>query len=111
DRGAHGFTEIVYAFASMGNNNGSAFAGYGANTPLVNFTGGFAMLMARYWVALPALAIAGSLARKPVVPASAGTLPTHTPLFVAILAGVVLIVGLLAFIPALVLGPVVEALR
>jgi K+-transporting ATPase ATPase A chain len=111
DRGAHGFTEILYAFASMGNNNGSAFAGYGANTPLVNFTGGFAMLMARYWVALPALAIAGSLARKPVVPASAGTLPTHTPLFVAILAGVVLIVGLLAFIPALVLGPVVEALR
>ncbi|MBA3973850.1 MAG: potassium-transporting ATPase subunit KdpA [Candidatus Solibacter sp.] len=111
DRGAHGFTEILYAFASMGNNNGSAFAGYGANTPLVNYTGGFAMLLARYWVAVPVLAIAGSMAAKPAVPASAGTLPTHTPLFVALLAGVVLIVGLLAFIPALVLGPVVEALK
>jgi K+-transporting ATPase ATPase A chain len=110
DRGAHGFTEILYAFASMANNNGSAFAGYGANTPLVNYTGGIAMLLARYWVAVPVLAIAGSMAGKPAVPVSAGTLPTHTPLFVALLAGVVLIVGLLAFIPALVLGPVVEAL-
>jgi K+-transporting ATPase ATPase A chain len=111
DRGPHGFSEILYAFSSMGNNNGSAFAGYGANTPLVNFAGGFAMLLGRYWVALPVLAIAGSLARKKTVPAGAGTLPTHSPLFVVLLAGTVLIVGALAFIPALALGPIVEALR
>ena len=111
DRGPHGFSEILYAFTSMGNNNGSAFAGFGANNPLVNFTGGLAMLLARYWVALPVLAIAGSLAQKKIVPAGAGTLPTHTPLFVALLAGTVLIVGALAFIPALALGPIAEALR
>jgi K+-transporting ATPase ATPase A chain len=111
NRGPHGFSEILYAFTSMGNNNGSAFAGYSANNPLVNFTGGLAMLLARYWVALPVLAIAGSLARKKIVPAGPGTLPTHTPLFAALLAGTVLIVGALAFIPALALGPVVEALR
>lgn len=111
NRGPHGFSEILYAFSSMGNNNGSAFAGYGANNPLVNFSGGLAMLFARYWVALPALAIAGSLARKKTVPAGPGTLPTHTPLFAVLLAGTVLIVGALAFIPALALGPIVEALR
>jgi potassium-transporting ATPase potassium-binding subunit len=111
NRGPHGFSEILYAFTSMGNNNGSAFAGYGANNPLVNFTGGFAMLLARYWVALPVLAIAGSLAQKKTTPAGPGTLPTHTPLFAGLLAGVVLIVGALAFIPALALGPIVEALR
>ena len=111
DRGPHGFTEILYAFSSMGNNNGSAFAGYGANNPLVNFAGGISMLLARYWVALPALAIAGSLAQKKIVPSGPGTLPTHTPLFVGLLAGTVLIVGALAFIPALALGPMVEALR
>ncbi|MBK5290317.1 MAG: potassium-transporting ATPase subunit KdpA [Acidobacteriia bacterium] len=111
DRGAHGFSEILYAFSSMGNNNGSAFAGYGANNPLVNFTGGIAMLLARYWVALPVLAIAGSLSQKKIAPAGPGTLPTHTPLFVVLLAGSVLIVGALAFIPALALGPIVEALR
>ncbi len=111
NRGPHGFSEILYAFSSMGNNNGSAFAGYGANNPLVNFTGGLAMLLARYWVAVPVLAIAGSLARKKTVPAGPGTLPTHTPLFVLLLAGVVFIVGALAFIPALALGPIVEALR
>jgi K+-transporting ATPase ATPase A chain len=111
DRGPHGFSEILYAFTSMGNNNGSAFAGYGANNPLVNFAGGLAMLLARYWVALPVLAIAGSLAQKKAVPAGPGTLPTHTPLFVVLLAGTVLIVGALAFIPALALGPIVEALR
>jgi K+-transporting ATPase ATPase A chain len=111
DRGPHGFSEILYAFTSMANNNGSAFAGYGANNPLVNFTGGVAMLAARYWVALPALAIAGSLAAKKTVPVGPGTLPTHTPLFVGLLAGTVLIVGALAFIPALALGPIVEALR
>ena len=111
NRGPHGFSEILYAFTSMGNNNGSAFAGYSANNPLVNFTGGLAMLLARYWVALPVLAIAGSLARKKIVPAGPGTLPTHTPLFAGLLAGTVLLVGALAFIPALALGPVVEALR
>lgn len=109
--GPHGFSQILYAFSSMGNNNGSAFGGYGANNPLVNITGGVAMLMARYWVALPVLAIAGSLAQKKIVPAGHGTLPTHTPLFVVLLSGAVLIVGALAFIPALALGPIVEALR
>jgi K+-transporting ATPase ATPase A chain len=111
NRGPHGFSEILYAFSSMGNNNGSAFAGYGADNPLVNFTGGIAMLLARYWVALPVLAIAGSLAEKKTVPAGPGTLPTHTPLFIVLLAGAVLIVGALAFIPALALGPIVEALQ
>jgi K+-transporting ATPase ATPase A chain len=94
----------------MGNNNGSAFAGLSANTPFYNLTGGLAMLFARYWLALPTLAIAGSLARKKLVPASPGTLPTHTPLFVVMLIGVVIIVGALTFIPALALGPIVEHL-
>lgn len=111
NRGAHGFSEILYAFSSMGNNNGSAFAGYAADNPLVNFTGGIAMLLARYWVALPVLAMAGSFAAKTTVPAGPGTLPTHTPLFVLLLAGAVLIVGALAFIPALALGPIAEALQ
>lgn len=111
NRGAHGFSQILYAFSSMGNNNGSAFAGYGADNPLVNFAGGIAMLLARYWVALPVLAIAGSLAAKNTIPAGPGTLPTHTPLFVFLLAGAVIIVGALAFIPALALGPIVEALQ
>ncbi|MEB2363788.1 MAG: potassium-transporting ATPase subunit KdpA [Bryobacterales bacterium] len=111
NRGAHGFSEILYAFSSMGNNNGSAFAGYGADNPLVNFTGGVAMLLARYWVALPVLAMAGSFAAKKTVPAGPGTLPTHTPLFVVLLAGTVLIVGALAFLPSLALGPIVEALQ
>ncbi len=111
DRGAHGFSEILYAFSSMGNNNGSAFGGYSANNPLVNITGGVAMFFARYWVAWPVLAIAGSMARKKTVPAGPGTLPTHTPLFVGLLVGAVLIVGVLAFIPALALGPIVEALQ
>jgi len=111
NRGAHGFSEILYAFSSMANNNGSAFAGYGADNTLVNFTGGIAMLVARYWVALPVLAMAGSLAAKKTVPAGPGTLPTHTPLFVILLAGAVLIVGALAFVPALALGPIAEALQ
>jgi len=111
NRGAHGFSEILYAFTSMGNNNGSAFAGYNANTPLVNITGAIAMLLSRYAVALPVLAMAGSLARKKIIPASAGTLPTHTPLFVALLASVVVLVGALAYIPAVALGPIVEAIR
>ncbi len=109
--GPHGLSQILYAFSSMGNNNGSAFAGYGANVPLVNVTGGLAMLFARYWVALPALAIAGSLVGKKKVPPSAGTLPTHGPLFVVMLVAVVIVVGALTFIPALALGPVAEHLR
>jgi K+-transporting ATPase ATPase A chain len=108
--GPHGFSEILYAYSSMGNNNGSAFAGYGANNPFVNTTGGLAMLFARYWVALPALAIAGSMVRKQRTPSSLGTLPTHTPLFVAVLAGTVVLVGALTFFPSLALGPIVEQL-
>ena len=108
--GPHGFSEVLYAFSSAGNNNGSAFAGLGANTLFYNTALGLAMFFARYWLVIPALAIAGSLARKKVVPAGAGTLPTHTPLFVAWLIGVILIVGALSFIPALALGPIVEHL-
>ncbi len=108
---AHGFSEVLYAFSSAGNNNGSAFAGLGANTPFYNTALGIAMLIARYWLAIPTLAIAGALARKKLVPASAGTLPTHTPLFIVMLIGVVIIVGALTFIPALALGPVVEHLQ
>ena len=108
--GPHGFSEILYAFTSMSNNNGSAFAGLTADVPYYNLTGGFAMLAARYWLAIPILAIAGSLAAKKVVPAGPGTLPTHTPLFAAWLIGVVLLVGVLAFVPVLALGPIVEHL-
>src|SRR2546427_3257243 len=108
--GAHGFSEILYAFSSAGNNNGSAFAGLSANTPFYNTALGIAMLFARYWLAGPALAIAGSLARKKLGPAGPGTLPTHTPLFVGLLIGVVLLVGALTFVPALALGPIVEHL-
>ncbi len=108
---SHGFSEVLYAFSSAGNNNGSAFAGLGANTLFYNTALGIAMLFARYWVALPALAIAGSLARKKVVPPSAGTLPTHTALFVILLIGVIIIVGALTFFPALALGPIVEHLQ
>jgi len=106
----HGFSEVLYAFSSAGNNNGSAFAGLGASTPFYNTILGFAMLIARYWLAIPALAIAGSLASKKKVPAGAGTLPTHTPLFIAWLIGVIVIVGALSFLPALALGPIVEHL-
>jgi K+-transporting ATPase ATPase A chain len=108
--GIHGFSEVLYAFSSAGNNNGSAFAGLSANTPFYNGALGFAMLFARYWLAVPALAIAGSLAAKKIVPPSLGTLPTHTPLFAALLVGVVILVGALTFIPALALGPIVEHL-
>ncbi|MCC6141712.1 MAG: potassium-transporting ATPase subunit KdpA [Nitrospira sp.] len=106
--GAHGFSEVLYAYASQGNNNGSAFAGLNANTPFYNFTGGIAMLIARFWLAIPTLALAGSLARKTPVPAGPGTLPTHAPLFVGLLIGVVVMVGALTFVPALALGPIVE---
>jgi K+-transporting ATPase ATPase A chain len=109
--GAHGFSEALYAFSSAGNNNGSAFAGLSANTPFYNTALGFAMLFGRYWLAVPVLAIAGSLARKKIVPAGGGTLATHTPLFVGLLVGVVVLVGALTFVPALALGPVVEHLN
>lgn len=108
--GAHGFSEILYAFTSAGNNNGSAFAGLNADTPFYNVLLGLAMLGGRFLVKLPVLAIAGSLAKKKVVPASAGTLPTHTPLFVLWVVAVVLIVGGLTFFPALSLGPIAEHL-
>ncbi len=108
--GAHGFSEILYAFSSAGNNNGSAFAGISANTPFYNTALGIAMLLARYWLAVPTLAIAGALAAKKTVPAGLGTLPTHTPLFVALLASTVVVVGALTFVPALALGPIVEHL-
>jgi potassium-transporting ATPase potassium-binding subunit len=106
--GAHGFSEVLYLFSSQGNNNGSAFGGIGANTPFYNLTGGIAMLISRYWLAVPTLALAGSLVQKKLVPASEGTLPMHTPLFVFWLIAVVLIVGALNFLPALALGPIVE---
>ena len=109
--GAHGFSEVLYALSSAGNNNGSAFGGLTANTPFYNTLLGLAMLLARYWLAVPVLAIAGSFAAKKTVPASAGTLPTHTPLFVVLLIGTVLLVGALTFVPALALGPVVEHLQ
>ncbi len=108
--GPHGFSEVLYAFTSMGNNNGSAFAGLNANTPFYNLLGAVAMLISRYWLAIPMLAMAGSLARKKTVPASGGTLPTHSPLFIGWLVAVVIIVAALNFIPALALGPIVEHL-
>jgi potassium-transporting ATPase potassium-binding subunit len=108
--GAHGFSEVLYLFTSQGNNNGSAFAGIGANTPFYNLWGGIAMIIGRYWLAVPTLALAGALASKKLVPATEGTLPTHTPLFVGWLIAVVIIVGALNFIPALALGPIVEHL-
>jgi potassium-transporting ATPase potassium-binding subunit len=109
--GAHGFSEILYAFSSAANNNGSAFAGLSANTPFYNFTLGLAMFFGRFWTKIPILAIAGSLAAKKLTPAGAGTLATHTPLFVALLVGTVLLVAALTFLPALALGPVVEHLQ
>ena len=108
--GAQGFSEILYAFSSAGNNNGSAFAGLSANTPFYNTALGITMLFARYWLAIPVLAIAGAFAAARHVPPSAGTLPTHTPLFIVVLIGTVITVGALTFVPALALGPVVEQL-
>jgi potassium-transporting ATPase potassium-binding subunit len=108
--GPHGFSEILYAFSSASNNNGSAFAGLTTNTLFYNVTQGLVMFFARFWLAIPALAIAGSLSKKKIVPVNQGTLPTHTPLFVLFLVMVVLIVGALTFFPALALGPIVEHL-
>ena len=110
DAGPHGLSEILYAYASATGNNGSAFAGFNANTPYHNTLQGLAMLFGRFAYIVPLLAIAGSLAAKKTVPASAGTFPTHGPLFVGLLVGVVLIVGGLTFFPALALGPIVEHL-
>ncbi len=109
--GAHGFAEALYAFSSAGNNNGSAFAGLNANTPFYNTALGIAMWVSRFWIIVPVLAIAGSLARKKLVPAGAGTLPTHTPLFIGFLVGTVLVLGALTFVPSLALGPIVEHLQ
>jgi len=108
--GAHGFSQALYAMTSAANNNGSAFGGLNANTNFYNLATGIAMLLGRYGSLLPVLAIAGSLAGKKYTPPGAGTLPTHTPLFVVLLVGVVLIVGALTFIPALALGPIAEHL-
>jgi K+-transporting ATPase ATPase A chain len=108
--GIHGFSEILYAFSSASSNNGSAFAGLSANTAFYNTALGLSMLFGRYWLAIPVLAIAGSLARKKTVPAGPGTLATSTPLFAGLLIGVVVLVGALTFVPALALGPVVEHL-
>ena len=108
--GVHGFSEILYAFTSAANNNGSAFAGLSANTPFYNTLLGIAMWLGRFLVIVPVLAIAGSLAAKKRIPVGEGTLPTHGPLFVVLLIGTVLLVGLLNYVPALALGPVVEHL-
>jgi K+-transporting ATPase ATPase A chain len=106
--GAHGFSEILYAFSSAANNNGSAFAGLSANTVFYNVSTGLAMFIARFWPIVAALGIAGSLAAKKRVPVTDGTMPTHGPLFVALLIGSVLLIGVLTYVPALALGPVVE---
>jgi len=106
--GAHGFSEILYAFTSAANNNGSAFAGVSVNTPFYNLILGIAMWFGRFGVIVPVLAIAGSLAAKKRIAVSGGTMPTHGPLFVTLLVGTVLLVGLLNYVPALALGPVVE---
>ena len=108
--GAHGFSEILYALTSAGNNNGSAFAGLSANTPFYNILLAVAMWIGRFGVIVPVLAIAGSLARKKRLPVTSGTMPTHGPLFVLLLIGTVLLVGLLNYVPSLALGPVVEHL-
>jgi K+-transporting ATPase ATPase A chain len=109
--GRHGFTEMMYAYTSAGNNNGSAFAGITATTQWMNTTLGIAMLLGRFFLLIPTLAIAGALVRKRKVPESVGTFPTHGPLFATLVLGVVFIVGALTFLPVLALGPVTEALQ
>lgn len=109
--GAHGFSEILYAWSSMGNNNGSSMAGLNAHNPFYTTVGGIIMLIGRYWIAIPALAIAGSLVKKKKIPTSAGTLLTHTPLFMFLLVSVMFILGALSFFPALALGPIVDQLN
>jgi K+-transporting ATPase ATPase A chain len=109
--GAHGFTEVLYAFTSAANNNGSAFAGLSANTLFYNTMLAIAIWFGRFAMIVPVLAIAGSLAAKKRLEVTAGTMPTHGPLFVALLVGTVLLVGVLNYVPALALGPVVEHLQ
>jgi K+-transporting ATPase ATPase A chain len=109
--GAHGLSEVLYAFTSAGNNNGSAFAGLGTDTVWYNTALGLTMLLARFLPIVFVLALAGSLARQQPVPVTAGTLPTHRPLFVGLLLGVVLIVVALTYFPALALGPLAEGLH
>ena len=109
--GIHGFSEVLYALSSASNNNGSAFGGISANTPFYNTLLGVCMFLARFPLAIGMLAIAGSLAAKKHVPTSAGTLPTHTPLFVVLLASTVIVIGALTFLPALALGPIAESLQ
>jgi potassium-transporting ATPase potassium-binding subunit len=106
--GAQGFTEVLYAVASASNNNGSAFAGLSANSPFYNILLGVIMLIGRYGIIIPTLALAGSLAVKNKVPVSSGTLPTHTPLFTAMLVGSILMIDVLTYVPALALGPIAE---
>ena len=106
--GAQGFSEILYAISSAGNNNGSAFGGLTANVPFYDTLLGICMLIGRFWIIVPVLAIAGSMAAKTPTPPSSGTLPTHTPLFIFFLVGSVILVGVLTFVPALALGPVAE---
>jgi K+-transporting ATPase ATPase A chain len=108
--GPHGFSEALYAYVSATGNNGSAFAGLSANVPFWNYTLGLAMFIGRFLMIVPMLAIAGSLAAKKIVPASAGTFPTDSGLFVGLVTGVILITGGLIFLPALALGPIVEQL-
>jgi K+-transporting ATPase ATPase A chain len=108
--GPHGFSEVLYAYTSQTGNNGSAFAGLSGNTPFYNLTGAVAMLVGRFWMIIPAMAIAGSLAEKKSVPASAGTFPTTGGLFIGLVVGVILIIGGLTFFPALALGPIAEQL-
>ena len=110
NQGPHGLTEIFYAYASATGNNGSAFAGLTSNTSFYNLTLAIAMLIGRFGMMLPVLAFAGSLSKKKIVPESSGTLPTHTPLFIFFLVGIVILVGALTFFPALALGPIVEHL-
>jgi K+-transporting ATPase ATPase A chain len=108
--GPHGFTEVLYAFTSAANNNGSAFAGVNAATQWMDTTLGFAMLVGRFFLIIPVLALAASLGQKRAMPATTGTFPTHTPLFIGLVIGVVVIVGGLTFFPATALGPIVEQL-
>jgi K+-transporting ATPase ATPase A chain len=108
--GSHGFSEILYAYTSQGNNNGSAFAGLNANTVFYNLTGALAMLIGRFWLAVPTLALASSLAAKKKIPTGAGTLPTTSLLFIVWVIGVIILVGALNFVPALALGPIIEHL-
>jgi len=108
--GVHGFSEILYAFSSTSNNNGSAFAGYGSNT-FINIIESICMFIGRFWLQIPILAVAGSVVKKKKVPVTSGTLPTYTPLFIFWLIAVVIIVGALSFFPALSLGPIGEFLK